>query len=274
MDIVVTCAAGLGNRLIPLYSTQDIYIKYGIKFKYYWPHQECVQVATLKDLFDHDFDEFTEDNEHLVHNLEQKSGSIPLTKEDLVKNINWLNPYARFIEDNSSTDYYTSFHSIKIQQDILAKVDVLNINKNVIGLHIRGGDLKHKADSHDPNDNRSATKQQLDRLLKYVDKILRFNPSQYFFVSCEDEEDASYTQKLLGDNMIAIHGQYSRCTKNGCKDAFANIIALSKCGIVLGNVGSTFAGVACSIGSIEHKIIDEQIDIPCADIPLDKGQQR
>jgi hypothetical protein len=257
MDIVVTCAAGLGNRLIPLYSTQDIYIKYGIKFRYYWPYQECVQVATLKDLFDHDFDEFTEDNEYLVHNLEQKTSCAPLTKEDLVKNINWLNPYARFIDDNDETDYYAAFCSIKIQPDILAKVDVLNINKNFIGLHIRGGDLKHKADDHDPQDNRSATPQTLHQSLRYIDNILKNNPSQYFFVSCEDEEDQRQIYKLLGDNMIAINGQYSRCTKNGCKDAFANIIALSKCGMVLGNVGSTFAGVACAIGGTEHKVINE-----------------
>ena len=253
-DITVTCTAGLGNRLINLYSSQDIYLKYGIRFKYYWPVQECVQPAKLNDIFSHKFEEFDGDYAYLTQiELQKDKGDHVLKREELHKKIHWISPQARFEEDLDLTNFKSAFNFIKIKSDILEKSNSLPVNKDVIGIHVRGGDLKITNDHGD--DVRFISKKTMDKLLKKIETILATNKNQKFFVSCEDYYDKHIIEKKFSGNVMFLECERSRCSVLGIQHAIAELIILSRCSMIIGNIGSSFAGVAAMCGGIKHEIL-------------------
>lgn len=251
MDIVVSCSAGLGNRLINLYTTQYIYLRHGIKFRYSWPVQGDVQVARLTDLFDYEFDECFDDYGQLQKIEVQKTDTI-LTRDELAKNTHWITPDARF-ECDSEVDYTQAFNSIPLRPDIQDKVNSLQITKNVIGLHIRGGDLKlGKGHVDDP---RNYSYVGVDSFISWVDNELNKNDKQLFFSSCEDAEDKHKIKDKFGENIIQLDQcEHTRDTVQGCKDALCDLVLLSKCGTIV-SMGSSFSGVASDIGKSRLDII-------------------
>lgn len=251
MDITVTCSAGLGNRLINLYTTQYIYLRHGIKFRYSWPVQDDVQVARLTDLFDYKFDECFDDYGELQKIEVQKTDTI-LTKDELDKNIHWISPDARF-EGDSEVDYTQAFNSIPLRSDIKDKANSLQTTKNVIGLHIRGGDLK-TANNH-VDDLRFVSKKTMDKLLKKIEIILSTNKNQKFFVSCEDYCDKYIIEKKFSGNVMFLDCERSRCGVLGIQHAIAELVILSRCSMIIGNISSSFAGVAARVGRIKYEIL-------------------
>ena len=255
-DIVIHCSGGLGNRLTTLYSTYALTLKYGFKFKYFWDSDFGYEWK-FNSLFDYDLPLIGKNlNSGIVRNeLFNESGrthkkSEILTVQDLHSKILWLSPGHPRIENDltyTTSSYKHIFEHISISSKLLNKINNIHIPKNTIGIHIRGGDIKNPQNL-DPNDKR-----------RYIFPTNIFtiidNSSNYFFISCEDSEDQMLFKNRYSNNKIIYleNCNYDRISELGLQDAFINLILLSKCSMIIGNMGSTFSGVARMIGEIDFK---------------------
>jgi hypothetical protein len=251
--ITVGCLAGIGNRLYSLLSTLNITINHNIDFTYWFPSQQKVWETTLNDLFTNSLsvcDYKSSEYEKLVSNQRIKTDWV-LMENELNQSFYWHTPIASFKKSKPILSFKSAFNYLQIQEDLLTKINSMNITDDHIGIHIRGGDLKgenlHLDDTRLLDDNHNKD------IMRYMNKELEANTDQTFFLSCEDEDDENLFIQEYGNKIIKLNNiVHNRSTKQGCKDAFVNLVLLSKCKHIVGNIGSSFANVAALVGDKKY----------------------
>ncbi len=252
-DIIVSCEAGIGNRFYSLFTTHDIFLRHGIRFKYWWPIVADSQEAEVLDFFeDGMFDVVYSKEKPIENRYIIPKGRWVLDDVDLEKMpLYWDAPIARWYTDPPQlSTLKNAFNSVKVKQDILDKVNLIDTN-NRIGIHIRGGDLKIENPHED--DVRFVDSTNITNIINRMNDILKQNKDQLFFGSCEDEEDKDILEKEFGSAIVQLQNcEHTRSSVQASKDAFANLILLSKCDTIIGNIGSSFAGFSALIGEKEY----------------------
>lgn len=137
---------------------------------------------------------------------------------------------------------------LKPAEDIERKVnDIMSqfINKEVIGVHIRR------------TDNISAIKNSpLEAFIACMKKLQDTIPDVIFYVATDDKEvEKSIMQRFPVIAHSYFSNEKSRRTENGMKDAYVDMLCLSKCKKIYGSFGSSFSQVAALIGGIECIIV-------------------
>lgn len=250
-DIIVSCEAGIGNRFYSLFTTHDIFLRHGIRFKYWWPIVADSQEAEVLDFFEDRMFEVVYSEKKPIQNRNIKpKGQWVLNEIDIQTSLYWDTPIARWHTDPPLSSLKNAFDSVRVKQDIIDKVNSVNVT-NCIGIHVRGGDLKIENPHED--DTRFVDSISITNVINHMNNILKQNKDQLFFGSCEDEEDKYVLEKEFGSAIIQLHNcEHTRSGVQSAKDAFANLILLSKCDTIIGNIGSSFAGFSALIGEKEY----------------------
>lgn len=247
-DIIVCCAGGIGNRLYSLLSTHHIYLCQGIRFKYWWPIQKNTLEAEITDLFESNQFEIVESlHPPKEGRYTKEKGDWVLDEVDLERDmpIYWDTPIARWHTDETLQSLKNTFDSLKIKQDILDKINSIDVS-NRLGIHIRGGDLRGKNPHED--DTRFVDGTSIINTIKYINNILKENKDILLFGSCEDEVDKDMLKQEFGSAIIQLDDcEHTRSSVQSAKDAFANLVLLSKCDTIVGNIGSSFAAISAII---------------------------
>jgi hypothetical protein len=246
MDIVIGLGGGLGNKLHTLYGAHYLTMYYGMQFRYAWYEYNC--------MFWHIFDDARiqivpkpcePERVEIYNNL--------LTREDMQQKVYWGAPFHPHLTNSPVVpDLAIPFNDIKIQPDMLQAIAAVSIPANTIGVHIRGGDIKSGIEEKRPYVPPA-------EFFPTIDQFLAQNPNQMFFLSCEDEEDET---KLLArynpQQFIRLANcERSRISIQGVKDAFVNMVLLSKCATIVG-MRSSFSDLAARIGHVRQITLKKQ----------------
>ena len=151
-------------------------------------------------------------------------------------------PYAEMLHLAEVTDM------ISPAEDIERKVnDIMSqyINREVIGVHIRR------------TDNINAIENSpLEAFITCMKTLQDTIPNIVFYVATDDKE---VEESMMRQFPVIKHSYFSdkksRRTKNGMKDAYVDMLCLSKCKRIYGSYGSTFSQMAALIGGIECIVV-------------------
>lgn len=264
--IIAMCPAGLGNRIKCLVSSIkscDEQIDKGIDAEVYtyWPLNDACG-CEIKELFKPSvpwkelFKGVVEASE-----VEARNGNAELNKS--WKFINNKNKELDFkyhklskVEINEFLPY---FGFIKPAQDIQDTAwAFMNRYKEsfdkgeVIGVHIRKGDFKV---SFDGRQNISTE----DKFIEKINALLEVNPNYKFLLCTEDEETEEKFKEVFheysDDIIINFPKRFrGRSSPESIKEAFVDILLLSKCPIILGTFLSTFTEIAWWIGGCNAQV--------------------
>ncbi len=120
----------------------------------------------------------------------------------------------------------------------------------VIGVHIRKGDFKGL---YDGRKNISQEKDFMERMKC----LLEVNPDYKFLLCTEDEETEERFRLRFGSNHIIWFPKRfrDRNNTNGVKEAFVDMLLLSKCQIIIGTFLSTFTEIAWWLGNCKAQVV-------------------
>ncbi len=140
-------------------------------------------------------------------------------------------------------DVSKTIHLIKAQNDILVEVDkIYQSTSPMIGLHIRRGD--HQL---------SIQYSPLERFCETIENELKKNPDTIFYLATDSVE---VEKKLIAKYNIVVHQKvFSRKKTKGVKDAYIDMLALSKTQKIYGSYWSTFSYLASEIGNTPLEIV-------------------
>ncbi len=126
-----------------------------------------------------------------------------------------------------------------------------SFDKNeVIGVHIRKGDFKGL---YDGRENVSKEEDFMERMKC----LLEVNPDYKFLLCTEDEETEERFKRRFDDNHIIHFPKRFRGRDNplAVKEAFVDILLLSKCPIIIGTFLSTFTEIAWWLGNCRAQVV-------------------
>ena len=136
---------------------------------------------------------------------------------------------------------------LKINPDILRHAEENlggNEGRHVVGVHIRRTD-----------NQRSIQKSPLSLFIDEMKRMKKEDPDTVFYLATDDLD---VRRQLSEAGMEYITGKVRslrRDDPSGIEDAFAEMITLSKCRLILGSYGSTFSYIASLIGDNELRIL-------------------
>lgn len=162
-NIICYCAGGLGNRLKPLASCYILAKQKNTNLIICWDNTSIRCMAKFEELFKNDFNIITSDKLHTYENITIVGNKTAMHNDathnnifglrDLVLKYN-MQDHVTFNTDNllvyrdtflMEYDYKPFFKSLEPIDAIQSKIDYfsdkLQLNKNVIGVHIRGTDF-------------------------------------------------------------------------------------------------------------------------------------
>ena len=118
--------------------------------------------------------------------------------------------------------------------------DILKGMKDTVGLHIRRTDNAMSV-RHSP----------LTLFFNAVDLELKHNPETNFYLASDDED----TKKVLverygGDRIVTSSLKADRSSASGIKNAFLEMVILSKCSKIYGSFYSSFSEAASKLGNV------------------------
>jgi len=244
-DIIVVIGGGLGNKLHTLYSSYYLAMLHGIHFKYYWCN-DFDSGCRFDHIFDAPFIDVVDKLD--MENRVRLEGDERLTRNHLDKKVIWMTPFrALFEDDEPNLDWDLAHKKLPLQNDIVSIINSIDAQPSLIGVHVRGGDIKRRS-SIPIEDPRVYIKPE--QFFPHIDRYLSLNSSQHFLLSCEDQEDEEIFLQRYGKSMFLKLEPcvYNRSTKQGVIDAFVNIILLSQCDTIIG-MNSSFSGLASKINN-------------------------
>ncbi len=120
----------------------------------------------------------------------------------------------------------------------------------VIGVHIRKGDFKGLYDG------RAGISKEED-FMERMKCLLEVNSNYKFLLCTEDEEtEERFLQRFGKDKIIYFPKRFrDRNSSNGVKEAFVDILLLSKCPIIIGTFLSTFTEIAWWMGNCNAQVV-------------------
>lgn len=279
--MVVQPDAGLGNRLYCLYSALYYSQILGRSFDLIWLRENCCNVP-YDEIFDRGeyVDKFrvyttyhlgyknafalktvlsniwmaivkkryayynSEETRKIFNEKGEDAFLDLLSKDDRI----CVKANGRFID----LEHFASVRDIiKPSKQIAEMVDEIMspyISKqeaNVVGIHIRRTDNKHSIENS-----------PIEAFWQIMDSEVGANPETIFYVATDDAEvEMELKQKY---NVIAhktFGDSKSRDSASGIKDAYVDMLCLSKCSKIYGSYGSSFSEMAALIGDIELEIV-------------------
>jgi hypothetical protein len=138
------------------------------------------------------------------------------------------------------------YNWIRPKQDIVHAVQRVSksFTDHTIGIHIRRTD-HIKAIQQSP----------LELFVDKMNKVIEEFPHANFFVATDSKEEENKLKQVFGDRIISISKNYRRDDPKAIKDAFIDMLCLSRTSRIYGSYWSSFSAVAASIGRIELEIV-------------------
>jgi len=278
-EMVATCPAGLGNRIKCMVSILKRCDESGSAKAYvYWPlndacgckFEELFEVATpLKEIgrseldgvrIGLNYDTYIDKSwKFKFNNLEEMDFKYHKLPRDWITS---FLPYVWRIRPKKDIEDAAWAFFNKYRE---------SFNKNeVIGVHIRKGDFKSLYDGR-----KNISKEE--NFIERMQSLLEVNPDYKFLLCTEDEETEERFKKRFGDNHIIYFPKRFRDRSNplAVKEAFVDILLLSKCPIIIGTFLSTFTELAWWFGNCRAQVVipgtedREAVDKVLAKLPQD-----
>lgn len=262
--MVASCPAGLGNRIKCMVSTikrcsESTNYEVIAKPCVYWPiNNQCG--CDFEDIFKSDilFEDICEEEFNLLKEY-GKTGDAHINKSwkletDYIKDIDFK--YNR-LPRSSINEFLPYIHYIKPRQDIVDMAyTFVNIYKDsfskneVIGVHIRKGDFIGLYDG----------RHRISKEEYFIEKmrcLLEINPNYKFLLCTEDEDTEERFRKIFGSSRVIFFQKRfrDRNTKESIKEAFVDMLLLSRCSIIIGTFLSTFTEMAWWFGGCNAQVI-------------------
>lgn len=140
------------------------------------------------------------------------------------------------------TDFYRKIFipTSEIKQRVEEITSVFK--KNTVGLHIRR------------TDNVMSRKYSPTSLfIDEINKELALNPDTLFYLASDDMEIKNEFKEKFGDHIIVSALSSDRGSSQGIKDAFTELLVLSRCRLLLGSWWSSYSMSAPLLGDVELK---------------------
>jgi hypothetical protein len=261
---------GLGNRLYALYTSYWAAHHFGVPLKIWWTPSTDTN-CSYEDLFITKLEKF----DGLLVDVSlyhyDKERQIKVQDSYLIKNNHRITDFdllydililganqpirvSNHGDDDNATHIKFSFNRLEIQPQILNEISKFEL-QNAVGIHVGRGHILKKA--------LRGSEKDIERLIpleKYFQEIDTLQSDKPLFISCESEQDEKAFKDRYKERIIYKPGIKSRFTKEGIKEAFINILLLSKCESILDG-HSSFSKIASYIGDISIKMLknDEKI---------------
>jgi hypothetical protein len=273
--LIIYCTGGLTNRVFPIASGINLARITGRELYVYWPlDNRCL--ANFNDLYDYDLkfvgetflsgldvsnSEFHSEyqasvqNDYTMYNrtfLHDKmlGGKLHINNLNIINNeseniLLVTNNFIKCVTENENRKSLVEMTFKKELLELSNKYIIENgIDKNTIGAHIRGTDLKQ----HNP----------LGAYLNQIESRLSSDINQIIFVSSDDSEIESTVKDRFGDRVICrMRKKYvekknknnswlnnTNTTVEMMKDSIIDLIILSKTNFIIQSNGSTFTSYA------------------------------
>ena len=158
-----------------------------------------------------------------------------------------IKAYGAYAEQSHLTE---AIDMLKPAEDIERKVNEIMsqyINKEIIGVHIRR------------TDNVDAIKNSpLESFILYMKTEQDIVSDVVFYIATDDAEVEEYIkQQFPTIEHSYFSDKKSRRTESGMKDAYVDMLCLSRCKKIYGSYGSSFSQLAALIGGIECIVVRE-----------------
>jgi hypothetical protein len=134
---------------------------------------------------------------------------------------------------------------IRPKQDILRDIPEIFSRKDLTGIHIRRTD-----------NVLSIENSPLELFIEKMDHELDLNKNSIFFIATDDVRIKEQLQKRYGSEHIFTRSEIelSRAAQNGIRDAYIDLLCLSRCKKIYGSYWSSFSRCAAAIGKIPLEI--------------------
>jgi len=284
--IVAINPGGISNRLKCFISMWRIGDLLDRKFLFFWP-RNSICGANFKDLFESNFEEISrkqlyslKKKEYAFHDpndisLEDSKKKYiisdawrwaflkgeKITKyfiKDKIENYPNYKSATEPFQESAGIDFAFQKINLNIKREILNylkkikplkeieqrvfKFEKENKIKNCVGIHIRRGDYLQGKDKLGFVSNDGC-------FINGINKLIKINPSEMFFLCTDSEETQQKFKKLFGKKIITF--QKTNFDRNGViftQEGLIDLLLLSKTKRILGTYGSTFTEMAWWLG--------------------------
>ncbi|MBS3084323.1 hypothetical protein J4411_00210 [Candidatus Pacearchaeota archaeon] len=258
MDYIISAAqGGLSNRVKCLLSCMKISEETGRKLILYWPKDSACN-SRFRDLFENEISEISKGELRFLIKKERVSINKILDKKFALMDDTTLKSFS---EKNISL----MFEKIppRVQKEITSYLKKLKIKKEIIfssqtflkkikgkfvGVHIRKGDFLR---SKNGLEEISPDKLFVEEMKVEVSK----NPKIKFVISTEDKKTEEEFKKIFGERIFSYPKTTERREDSrAVREAFIEMLILSKASKIIGTYGSTFSEVAWFLGNCKSKV--------------------
>ena len=239
--VTVEVVAGLANRLRALVSALCLAEELNQSLHIVWAALEGECHARFQDLFEP------------IPGVRITTGPIlgesatVLTETDLA---HWkshtphlpIKSYAKFYTSHPER-WSTHLRNLRPLLVVLARLETGLFVQRPIGVHIRRGD--------------NTVSRQASLLEAFVDKMNTFPSDALFVVATDDEPTRESLFARFGTRVRFPATIRSRANTRGVQDALLDFVALSKCSMILGSIGSSFSDLAAQYGGVPLVLIGQ-----------------
>lgn len=273
--LMIQPRAGLGNRLNGIYSGLYLRDKYKVKLHLLWQRDDGCNVP-FEELF-----QIPKDTDvRTIYYLGYKNRYALKTICSQIY-LKIIKMTCEYLDHDASMDIYNNYGQKAIEdkictsgkicfnafapicdneslelvrnelvptREISNRVDeIMNPykGKKVVGIHIRRTDHKYSIDNS-----------PLEKFIEYMD----LQPDDtYFYLATDDrniQEELSAKYKVIPH--ISFSDSVTRDSVNGMKDAYVEMLCLSRCDEIFGSYRSTFSMMAAFIGDKELRFAGDE----------------
>jgi hypothetical protein len=129
---------------------------------------------------------------------------------------------------------FPSFDNFILTQEILDKFEKLKLPNGAVGVHIRRTDH---------------TEIIAESGVAEFEKKMNSLPNSVFYLATDDYKVKAYLAKEYENRIITQNAELSRNSLNGIQEALVDVLALSKCEMIICNLKSSFADTALRMGN-------------------------
>lgn len=247
--IISSSQGGLSNRIKCLLSCMKISEKYNKELLLYWPKDSACN-CNFNDLFENKIKQISK--EEIINLFKKNKKNTLLYKDATFKIFSDKKIYLKFnkIPEESKKEIMDYLSKLKIKKDILKKVEDFSkkFSKDIIGVHIRGGDFKILKSGMG-----NVSKKQ--DFIKQMEEEIKKNPKIKFFLSSEDKNIEIELKKIFKSKVITYPKKTnSRENEGSVKEAFIEMLLLSKTKKIIGTFGSTFNEMVWFFGNCKPEV--------------------
>lgn len=262
--IVAMCPAGLGNRIKCMVSTAkrcDDYMNIGVNAEahVYWPVNNACG-CEFEELFKPSiiFNQHIDNIKLEMSEVNTCHGEVEFNKSWKLKSLSHKGIDFQYHKLSKSiiNEFLPYFGFIEPAQDIEDTVWAF-MNKykesfdkgEVIGVHLRKGDFKGLYDGRNEVSSE-------DDFIERMACLLEVNPNYKFLLCTEDKKTEDKFKEIFGVHTILIFPKRfrGRDTPKAIKEAFVDMLLLSKCPIIIGTFLSTFTELAWWLGGCKAQV--------------------